>query len=159
MGTPEPPCPRELFERLLLALGARRPVPDEVLVWFLSAGYRYRDGQTPTLCKALGLRQHGRPSMSISERREYRNLWLRSAYAGVGCPGALVSDYARTRRLAQTIERFTSRQWPRLRRMDPEAARQGLGWVDRCLLGAFEVGLPVPVSDRALWRIVRPEQD
>jgi hypothetical protein len=153
----DPPDPRALFDRLLLAIGMGGPIPAEVREWFVQGGYRYSAGQEPTLCRALGLRPRGCPSVALAERREYRNLYLRSAYLGVAPPAGLLSDYARAARLAGMIQRFEMRQWPRLRRLDPDAVRAGLGWVDLCLFGAFGVGLAVPNSARAVWRIVRPQ--
>lgn len=133
--------PRNRLCRLMTALEAGRPVPDDVAEWMRDgiAEYLVEGGRRP-LDVVLGLRGRGIRSFETQKAMERRNAALMAAleYAhdGQWRPVRWRANY-----LADAVKRFR-RKWPRIRHL--EEPPDNLDELQRALFRAFQANERVP---------------
>jgi hypothetical protein len=134
----------DLLTRTLAALEAGHPLPPEAADW-LAGGLRSYLEEGGRLERRLGI-----PEGQL--RRELRDLYLREAGELVAINGA--GPWERANRLAEQIQRFGSRTWPRVRALahPPEH----FGPIDTALFWAFTYREP-PATARQLFTLLTAE--
>ncbi len=109
--------PAEQLKRLKVAIEAGQPVPGDVGAWLLDGiedfEMQENDEKITPLCKKLGLRPAGRRSIPYRRRLAERDQALCDALARIPVDG--LTDRQRCAQLLQSIRRFETTTWLRIR--------------------------------------------
>ena len=136
--------------RLKVALETDQPLPFDVSEWLLDGANMYEEKKgSVSLCQCLGLSGRGIRSIEYLFKINKRDKWLRTAWSKVSTEN--INDWPRAKRLSDTIKRFQSSTWPRIKNMDEPPER--LNDIQRSLFYASKSGLDLPVSPRRLLDI------
>ncbi len=142
--------PDEATKRLLVALDAHMPVPDDVAEWLSSGLVRFQHGEEKTLCRALELRVPGRLGNPEYRRSlDRRNQALCEAADLMPEP----TPYQRAAALANEARAFETRVWPRVADL-PEPPER-LTPVQAALWRAFRAYDRVPATTEGIYACLK----
>lgn len=135
------------------AILAGEPVPPMTAIWWLD-GCREFSEEGGSLCVCLGLRGAGRRLPSTKEAYHLRDDALRRAGELLPC-GVDTKPSARAKHLGETIRRFETTTWPRVRDLQfpPDHFTDLQCALFEAFVSAGELG--VPKSHRSLFGILQ----
>lgn len=141
--------PHDRIRRLAAAVQARRALPDDLAAWLGDGLQSWIDsGGRGSLDRALGLKGKGVRSLETRDAKRRRDAALAIA-AEFSHDGQSRPVDWRARYLAQAIQRFEARTWPRVR--DHDHPPQRFGRLDRALFYARAAnGRPLPTTAKYL---------